>query len=58
VAALDNSQVGWIVSDDDVFAFYSWLRETHGNLLDDDDSTRLTEAVDRAQTVRDELAGR
>jgi hypothetical protein len=54
VAALDNSQVGWIMSDEDVFDFYRRLRETHGNLLDDVDLKRLTEAVDRAQALRDE----
>jgi hypothetical protein len=41
VAALDNSQVGWIIHDDDVHSFYDWLAETHGADLEDEELERL-----------------
>jgi predicted nucleic acid-binding protein len=41
VAALDNSQVGWILGDDDVHSFYEWLAETHGADLPEEELYRL-----------------
>jgi hypothetical protein len=41
VAALDNTQVGWISEDDDVFDFYTWLMDSHESLLTDDDLALL-----------------
>jgi len=44
-AALDNSQVGWILGDSDVYGFYRWLLETHGVLMADSDRARLAELL-------------
>lgn len=41
VAALDNSQVGGIITDDDVNSFYRWLAETHSEYLTDSDLAAL-----------------
>jgi predicted nucleic acid-binding protein len=45
VAALDNSQVRWIIHDADVHSFYEWLLETHGSDLADDDVTRVRDLL-------------
>jgi PIN domain len=41
IAALENTQVGWIIDDDDVHSFYEWLADTHGSYLDEEELTRL-----------------
>lgn len=45
VAALDNTQVGWIIHDEDVHAFYSRLLESQPEDLSPLEKTRLTELL-------------
>lgn len=51
VAALDNSQVGWITDDDDVFSFYTWLMRSHENVLSDADLAMLQAMFQRPAEV-------
>jgi PIN domain len=46
VAALENSQVGWILCDEDVHDFYEWLAATHGSHLPDDELQMLRARLD------------
>jgi hypothetical protein len=44
-ALFSNSQVGWILDDQDVFEFYELLLKNHGALLDDELLMKLSEQL-------------
>lgn len=46
VAATSNSQVGWIIGDEDVRGFYQWLLETHKDSMSGDEATYLSELLE------------
>jgi hypothetical protein len=57
IAALDNSQVGWIVGDEDVNHFYERLLETHADAMAESDRERLGELLDSVRSDMDVAEG-
>jgi len=57
VAALNNSQVGWIAGDEDIWDFYTWLMDSHQDVLAEEDLSTLRQMFEppQAQVPYDDL---